>query len=558
MSRLFRRTYKAIDPATGRVVKRKTKTWYAKVRDENGKVRRVPLSRNKVVAQQQLARLLDKVEKRKAGIYHPAEEHARRPLTDHLADYEAELRAKDLDAEHVQLTTGRLRAILVGCRFTFPADIKAAAVLEFLTNLRREKPRPELPVDQESFTPAELAALLGVGRRAVTGLVRRQGLHETGAGKGRSRRFPRATAEALLGLGCRGLGSQTAAYYWRAFRTFCRWLCSPRQRRMIDNPLADVPGPDPRSDPRHDRRPLSEDELRRLLVAARESTWTWRGLAGEDRYHLYLLACATGYRRGELAALTPSSFDLDACPPVAALPGKRTKNKRPACQPLPGDVADAFRDYLLGRARDVPVWRREQLREIVVALRNDLEAAGIPYAVDGPDGPLFFDFHSLRHSYVLLLDRSGATVKEAMQLARHSDPKLTMARYGRAQLHDLGAAVGRLPCLAGGPETAEAARATGTEGGQLLSSMNPLAPKLAPLAPKLARTVARGCLALEAVAESAPTGAVAASACGARALVAVAGGCVALNTDKEGAKKEETPGDRRRAFLYRGRVGAKS
>ena len=47
-----------------------------------------------------------------------------------------------------------------------------------------------------------------------------------------------------------------------------------------------------------------------------------------------------------------------------------------------------------------------------------------------------------------MLDRSGATLKEAMQLARHSDPKLTMAVYGRAQLHDLAAAVQRLPALA--------------------------------------------------------------------------------------------------------------
>jgi len=30
-------------------------------------------------------------------------------------------------------------------------------------------------------------------------------------------------------------------------------------------------------------------------------------------------------------------------------------------------------------------------------LHLDLEAAGIPYAAEGPDGPLFADFHSLRH-----------------------------------------------------------------------------------------------------------------------------------------------------------------
>src|SRR5262249_48348643 len=47
---------------------------------------------------------------------------------------------------------------------------------------------------------------------------------------------------------------------------------------------------------------------------------------------------------------------------------------------------------------------------------------------------------------------------------RHSDPKLTMAVYGRAQLHDLGEAVRRLPSLldAGTPEC-EAVRATGTD-----------------------------------------------------------------------------------------------
>jgi hypothetical protein len=70
-------------------------------------------------------------------------------------------------------------------------------------------------------------------------------------------------------------------------------------------------------------------------------------------------------------------------------------------------------------------------------------AAGIPYVIDGPDGPLYADFHSLRHTYVALLDRSGASLKQAMQLARHSDPKLTMARYGRAQLHDLEETVRR-------------------------------------------------------------------------------------------------------------------
>lgn len=51
-----------------------------------------------------------------------------------------------------------------------------------------------------------------------------------------------------------------------------------------------------------------------------------------------------------------------------------------------------------------------------------------------------------------------------MQLARHSDPTLTMAVYGRAQLHDLVAAVRWLPALLTDllPES-QALRATGTD-----------------------------------------------------------------------------------------------
>ncbi len=46
-------------------------------------------------------------------------------------------------------------------------------------------------------------------------------------------------------------------------------------------------------------------------------------------------------------------------------------------------------------------------------IRRDLEAASIPYTVDGPDGPLFADFHALRHSYITLLDRGGVSLRTA-------------------------------------------------------------------------------------------------------------------------------------------------
>jgi hypothetical protein len=78
-------------------------------------------------------------------------------------------------------------------------------------------------------------------------------------------------------------------------------------------------------------------------------------------------------------------------------------------------------------------------------LANDLKAVGIPYVVKGPDGPLFADFHSLRHSFITWLERSGATPKTAQELARDSDVRLTLDRYTHANLAGLGQAVDKLP-----------------------------------------------------------------------------------------------------------------
>ncbi|MGL4422908.1 MAG: tyrosine-type recombinase/integrase, partial [Gemmataceae bacterium] len=61
-------------------------------------------------------------------------------------------------------------------------------------------------------------------------------------------------------------------------------------------------------------------------------------------------------------------------------------------------------------------------------LRGDLEAAGIAYATEGPDGPEYADFHALRHTYITNLRANGVDLRTAQDLARHSTPTLT-ARY---------------------------------------------------------------------------------------------------------------------------------
>jgi hypothetical protein len=97
-------------------------------------------------------------------------------------------------------------------------------------------------------------------------------------------------------------------------------------------------------------------------------------------------------------------------------------------------------------------------------LRLDLEVAEIAYSVPGPDGPLFADFHALRHSYITALGRGGVDLRTAQELAGHSTPVLT-ARYSHRRLYDLADAVEKLPRFL--PEqlgTEAVLSATGTDG----------------------------------------------------------------------------------------------
>ena len=80
-------------------------------------------------------------------------------------------------------------------------------------------------------------------------------------------------------------------------------------------------------------------------------------------------------------------------------------------------------------------------------LRGDLEAAGIPYVVEGPDGPEYADFHALRHSYLTALGRSGADLQVQQKLAGHASSKTT-ERYSHVREPHLVAAVDRLPAIA--------------------------------------------------------------------------------------------------------------
>src|SRR5262249_58694196 len=105
-------------------------------------------------------------------------------------------------------------------------------------------------------------------------------------GKGKPRRYPRATAEALRALRSRGRRIKTSSLYLDAMKGFAAWLV--QDRRAADNPLAHLSGGNVKLDRRHDRRALPLDELRAVLDAAAQSDVAFRGMSGPDRHLLYL------------------------------------------------------------------------------------------------------------------------------------------------------------------------------------------------------------------------------------------------------------------------------
>ena len=129
---------------------------------------------------------------------------------------------------------------------------------------------------------------------------------------------------------------------------------------------------------------------------------------------------------------------------------------KPVVQALLGEFLES---YIAGRT------------DVAPRTRINLDAAGIPYAVEGPDGPLYADFHALRHTYLTLLGRGGVDLRTAQELAGHSTPTLT-ARYTHRRLYDLAGAVEKLPSFLPAVEpAAQTLRATGTEGPSAASKV---------------------------------------------------------------------------------------
>lgn len=413
---------------TGTLFKRNRRgLWIASWFDCTGKRReKSTRTTDRRAAELILSKLVSDTAVRRAGVIDPRTDRyaaaERRPLSEHVADWKAALTAKGVTPRHVALHLARAEAMLAAISAERLSDLSASAIQTAIGEL-----------------------------------------HDSG----------------------RSL--QTCNYYLRAVKQFSRWL--HRDGRVRDDSLAHLAGYNAATDRRYKRRALDAGELR-LLIDAAEHGPAWRRMAGPDRAMLYRIAAGTGYRASELRSLTPGSFHLDADPPAVVLRAAHSKHRHDDLQPIRDDLADLLTTWLADKPVDCPVFatmpektalmvkadlRRARARWINATCdrheRRERRRSSFLAVTD--DAGRVVDFHALRVTHVTMLVKGGASVKVAQELARHSDPKLTLNVYSKLGVHDLVGALDALPGVTGDAPKRETQRATGTYSAQSRAQQYP-------------------------------------------------------------------------------------
>jgi len=170
-------------------------------------------------------------------------------------------------------------------------------------------------------------------------------------------------------------------------------------------------------------------------------------MTGRERALLYTLAVSTGLRAGEvLASLTWQSFDLDDSKPSVTVLAAYSKHRRDDVVPLRLDIAKQLTAWKIEQrtVEQSKLFTNFSHNKAAKMLRKDLDVAAIAYR---DDAGRYVDFHSLRHTFISNLARSGVSPKIAQSLARHSTIGLTKDTYTHIGLYDERAALDSLPEL---------------------------------------------------------------------------------------------------------------
>lgn len=210
---------------------------------------------------------------------------------------------------------------------------------------------------------------------------------------------------ALDALAKDGKADSTLNRYKAALSSVFEWFNDEHDTKH--NPAREVRQ---RTEDNGRTRALSDDELARLLAAAKASKW--------DRLHLLIsMAVFTGARRSELLGLKWSDVDLKAR--TAHL--SRTKNGTQRVLTLPPALIQELMKFRqVGDAYLFP--HTSKLHGPFQYFDHHWKACLIEAEVAD------FRFHDLRHSCASMLAKSGASLLEIAQVLGHKSITMT-ARY---------------------------------------------------------------------------------------------------------------------------------
>jgi integrase len=373
----------------------------------------VPLYTDKEASKRELGELVKKAERREVGLSSPYEREVKRPLAEHLADYEAKLQSGQRSAGHVRRTMAFINDVCEAAEFRKLTDFNAEAVNRYAAGLR-EKGRAARTIQ------ARLVAVKGFTRWA--------------AQQGKLPADPLASVQRPS---------------VQADRRLRRRMLLPDEWAWLRTvTLAD-------GETRHGLPPLERVTLYATAIQTGLRSGELRTLT-RGKLHLDasppFIVCPAGSTKNRKDARQYIQADLAESlrrhvatkapqAPVFAMP-----RDTEVATMLRADLAAARKAWLKAAQNASERIEREQ-SDFLAEANHERER---------------LDFHGLRHTCGAWLAKSGAHPKAVQAVLRHSTITLTMDTYGHLFPGQEAETVARLPMMLGDAEPI-ALRATGTD-----------------------------------------------------------------------------------------------
>lgn len=186
---------------------------------------------------------------------------------------------------------------------------------------------------------------------------------------------------------------------------------------------------------------------------------------------VYAFAYYTGLRRSEIASLCWGDLNLSVVGPKFTILAEHAKNKERKTLPLQADLREMLEAYFVSCGTPGPAVKALRVPHRLDAFYRDLKAAGIS-KVD--ERGKILDFHCLRHSLGTRLASMNVPLPVAMDLMRHSDPKLTAKLYVDQAALPYAEAVGMFPGMSNenwlSPESSPTLGVSSESGSQPVST----------------------------------------------------------------------------------------